>query len=272
MVKGIKKHRTTQKSVFPSLLLPVLYLILPIIPCSAETVSRDGGQPWIIWILLVCGLEALFILALFARTRKLRGAKDTLQNILDASCMVAIISTDQDGKINLFNEGAERMLGYTASEVVGKRTALQFHVPSEIENRERELSGRFGRPIRGMEVITAEAIETGHDEREWTYVRKDGTRFPGYLAVTPITDGQGRLTGMLGISIDISAHKQAEAALAESETSLRRQNAIFNTLLDNMISGVFMVEAPGGKPLVVNKAAQRLLGRAVSFPMRPKKI
>jgi PAS domain S-box-containing protein len=236
---------------------------MPIIPCSAETVVRNDSQQWLPGALLVCLIEALFILALYAQKRKLSGDRNTLQNILDASCMVAIISTDKDGKITLFNEGAERMLGYSASEVVGKLTPLHFHVPTEIEDRERELRERFGRPIRGIEVFTTEANETGHEEREWTYVRKDGTRFPGYLAVTPITNGQDRITGMLGISLDISGHKRAEEALAKSEASLRRQNEIFNTLLDNMTSGVFMVEAPSGKPIIANQAAQRLLGRGI---------
>lgn len=263
MVIGINKHRTTQKHVSLSQLLPLLYLFMPIIPCSAESIVRNDGQQWLPGALLLCLIEALFILALYAKKRKLCGDRNTLQNILDASCMVAIISTDKDGKITLFNEGAERMLGYSASEVVGKLTPLHFHVPTEIENRERELCEHFSRPIRGIEVFTAEANETGHEEREWTYVRKDGTRFPGYLAVTPITNDKGFLTGMLGISLDISGHKQTEEALAKSEASLRRQNEIFNTLLDNMTSGVFMVEAPSGKPIVANKAAQRLLGRGI---------
>ncbi len=263
MTEGKNDRRTTRKSVPLASLLPLIPFFLTALPCPAETLFPAASRQLTIGALLLAGIEAFVILALRSQKRKLRGVKDTLQNVLDASRMVAIIATDQDGKITLFNAGAERMLGYTAAEVVGIRSPQFFHLRDEIENRERELSERFGRPIRGMEVFTAEALATGHEEREWTYARKDGTRFPGYLAVTPIVNGQGQVTGMLGVSLDVSGLKQAEAALEESEFSLKRKNDILNTLLDNLTSGVFMVEAPGGKPIIANKAAQRLLGRGI---------
>ena len=263
MIESKKNRRTNRKPVSPASLVPLIFLFLTALPCPAETPVPPASRALAIGAILLAGIEALVILSLHAQNRKLRGVKDTLQNVLDASRMVAIVATDRNGKITLFNAGAERMLGYTAAEVVGIRSPLFFHLGDEIDNRERELSERFGRPIRGMEVFTAEALATGHEEREWTFTRKDGTRFPGYLGVTPIVNGQGSVTGMLGVSLDVSGLKRAEAALEESESTLRRKNEILNTLLDNLTSGVFMVEAPSGKPIIANKAAQRLLGRGI---------
>jgi signal transduction histidine kinase len=132
----------------------------------------------------------------------------------------AIISGDASG-IRLFNRGAERLLGYRADEIVGKRTAEIFHDPKEIARRAEALSAELGRPIApGFEVFLAKARSGPADENEWTYIRKDGTRVPVLLAVTAMRDATGAVTSFLGIARDIAQRKRAEEALRESHERL----------------------------------------------------
>ncbi|MBL8714918.1 MAG: PAS domain S-box protein [Myxococcales bacterium] len=133
-----------------------------------------------------------------------------------ASARVAIIETALDGTIREFNPAAEHMLGLRSDEVVGKATPGIFHDSDEVCARAAELSAELGRPIEpGFEAFVAKAREVGVDEREWTYVRKDGARFPVNLSVTLRTDAAGALLGYLGIASDISARVKAERALAQ---------------------------------------------------------
>ncbi|NJL39023.1 MAG: GAF domain-containing protein [Leptolyngbyaceae cyanobacterium SM1_4_3] len=135
------------------------------------------------------------------------------QAILDGA-NYTIISTDIDGTIRTFNRAAERMLGYSADEVVGKTTPLLIHDLQEVEQRARELSEELGVAIApGFECFVAKIRADGVEEREWTYIRKDGSRFPILLSATGLRDSNGNLTGFLGIGSDISDRKQAEEML-----------------------------------------------------------
>jgi PAS domain S-box-containing protein len=135
------------------------------------------------------------------------------QAILDGA-NYTIISTDIDGTIRTFNRAAERLLGYSAAEVVGKVTPLPIHDIQEVEQRARELSEELGVPIApGFECFVAKIKSGGVEEREWTYIRKDGSRFPIVLSATGLRDSDGNLTGFLGIGSDISDRKQAEEML-----------------------------------------------------------
>jgi PAS domain S-box-containing protein len=135
------------------------------------------------------------------------------QAILDGA-NYTIISTDRNGIIRTFNRAAERLLGYSAAEVVGKMTPLPLHDLEEVKQRAEELSQELGRAIApGFECFVAKASQGKVEEREWTYVRKDGDRFPILLSVTELRDAAGTLTGFLGIGSDISDRKQAEELL-----------------------------------------------------------
>ena len=94
---------------------------------------------------------------------ELREANGRLRALLNASKLNSIVATDPNGLITIFNSGAEQMLGYAASEMVGKQTPAVFHLVSEIEDRSRSLSEEFGRPIRGFDVFVqlARRGETG---------------------------------------------------------------------------------------------------------------
>jgi PAS domain S-box-containing protein len=135
------------------------------------------------------------------------------QAILD-SANFTVISTKVDGIITTFNATAERWLGYKAIEIVGKTTPIIIHDPEEVKQRSQELSQELGVKIEpGFEVFVAKARRGEPDEREWSYIRKDGSRFPVLLSVTALRDSEGKITGFLGIGSDISQRKQAEAEL-----------------------------------------------------------
>lgn len=144
-----------------------------------------------------------------------------LQSILDAATEVAIIATDSTGQIRTFNRGAEKMLGYAASELVGKHSPAIFHREEEVLGRGKELSDQFGRPIAGFEVFAALSKNGCAERREWTYIRKDGSQFIVSLVVTAVFDEAGALTGFLGIAIDVSDRREAEAALVRHRDRLQ---------------------------------------------------
>lgn len=126
----------------------------------------------------------------------------------------AVIATDTEGVITHFNPAAERMLGYTAAETIGKLTPAAFHDPAEIGARADELSRELGGPVApGFEVFVTRARAGVPDTREWTYVRQDGWRLPVLLSVSALRDHAGQLTGFLGIARDIAERRQAEAML-----------------------------------------------------------
>ncbi|AFZ16190.1 PAS domain S-box protein [Allocoleopsis franciscana] len=133
--------------------------------------------------------------------------------ILD-SANYAIISTTPDGIIRTFNAAAQRLLGYTAEEVVGKVTPLVIHDYAEVVQRAQELSEELGFWVEpGFESFVAKTRLGKIDEREWTYIRKDGSRFPVLLSITAVRDLEGNITGFLGIGHDITECQQAEAEL-----------------------------------------------------------
>lgn len=144
------------------------------------------------------------------RTHELRQLNLLLGSVLRSASEVAIIATDLEGTIQIFNTGAERMLGYSADELVGQSTPACFHLGEEVAARGRELSAEYGQEIEGFRALVHMAEREGAETREWTYVRKDGSRFPVMLAVTAMRDEFGALSGYLGIGVDTSARKAAE--------------------------------------------------------------
>lgn len=133
-----------------------------------------------------------------------------------------MIATDTQGVIRSINAGVETMLGYTAAELVGQLTPEVIHDRAEVAARAQVLTRELGRAVQpGFDALVAKARRSGGDENDWTYICKDGSRFPVRLSVTPLTDAAGNLTGFLGIGKDISAQKIAEAALRDSEARLR---------------------------------------------------
>ncbi len=123
----------------------------------------------------------------------------------------SIIATDLNGNINIFNPAAEKMLGYKASEVIDKKTPLIFHDYNEIVSRSNELSKELNRHIElGFNVFVEKLTNTNVDQREWTYIRKDGTRFPVLLSVTALHGINNEKIGYVGIAMDITERKRNE--------------------------------------------------------------
>src|SRR6185369_10130983 len=123
-----------------------------------------------------------------------------LQKAILSSANYAIISTNTKGIVTTFNAAAERWLGYQASEVVGKGSSTLWHDRSELEARARALSDELGTDIEpGFETLVAKARLMIADENEWTFVRKDGKRFPVSLSVTAMVDNLDNTTGFLSV-------------------------------------------------------------------------
>ncbi|MEQ6885793.1 ATP-binding protein [Salicola sp. Rm-C-2C1-2] len=141
------------------------------------------------------------------RTRELDETTRLLRNILEAATELAIIATDPRGQIILFNSGAERLLGYSASELNDCTPAI-FHDPDEIPETDFSIAANERDTV--FSQIVAKATEKGLDAQEWTYLRKDGARIPVWLTITPIHSDADDITGYLGIAEDITERKRLD--------------------------------------------------------------
>ncbi|MHC8412137.1 sensor domain-containing diguanylate cyclase [Pseudomonas sp. Hz4] len=161
-----------------------------------------------------------------AREQELRGTHGQLRGVLNAATQVAIIATDLRGVISTFNAGAEHMLGYTNAEVVGHMTLENLHLPRELLARSAELSARYGKPIPTCQAMLVEGGEEGgHEAREWTLLRSDGSHLTVNMLATPILDEQGLWVGHLAICIDITERKRVHEALAARDLLLKKLSA-----------------------------------------------
>ncbi|MEP7218841.1 MAG: PAS domain S-box protein, partial [Bacteroidota bacterium] len=157
------------------------------------------------------------------RTEAALHATMTLQRAILEGADYMIISTLPDGTIQLFNPAAARQLEYSADELVGKSSPAILHDLTEVVERASELTKELGETIEpGFEAFVAKARRGDPDANEWTYIAKDGRRFPVLLSVTRLTDVDGSVTGFLGIAQDITDRKRFESALRDSEERFRR--------------------------------------------------
>lgn len=164
----------------------------------------------------------------------------------------SIISTDINGIIVSFNTAAQRMLGYRPHELVGRHTPEIIHDRQEVVERAAELNHELGRPIApGFEAFVAKARTGLTDEREWTYIRKDGSRIPVLLSVTAMTAPDGEIIGFLGISDDLSEQKAIRADLRDSE-------ARYKTLFEHAGDTIFLIR--DGRFVDCNPATLEMFG------------
>jgi PAS domain S-box-containing protein len=149
-----------------------------------------------------------------------------LQNAILTSANFSSIATDAKGVIQIFNVGAERMLGYTAGEVLNKITPADISDPQELIARARALSAELATPITpGFEALVFKASREIEDIYELTYIRKDGSRFPAVVSVTALRDIQDEIIGYLLIGTDNTARKQVETERARLDQALQDKNA-----------------------------------------------
>ncbi|MGE4262972.1 MAG: PAS domain S-box protein [Desulfovibrio sp.] len=185
--------------------------------------------------------------------RKLAEADSAqLVGLINAASQAAIIATDTDGLITVFNRGAENMLGYTAEELVGLRTPELLHPTRELEEHGARLAAELNRPVEGVDRLVGMARDWGYEARRSTFIRKDGGHIPVELVITDIRDADGRPVGFLGIAVDISTRLKTEQALRESEGRL-------SAILETAVDAIFTADQ-GGRILMANPAACRTFG------------
>ena len=160
---------------------------------------------------------------------------NSLQRAILAGANYSIISTNTHGIIQTFNATAERMLGYITEEIIGRVSPALFHLKSEIEGRAKELSEELGSVIHpGFETLIAKARLGVPDEREWTFVRKDGSSLPVLLSVTALFDAKGGISGYLGIASDITDSKRNAAELLTAKEMAEAANRAKSDFLATM--------------------------------------
>ena len=176
------------------------------------------------------------------RTSELRHLNLLLGTVLRSATEVSIIATDLNGVIRVFNKGAERLLGYDAEELLGKNTPTLIHVPEEVADRGVELTKEYAQAIGGFRVFTHKPEREGAETREWTYIRKDGSRLPVTLVVTAMRDDEGKLSGYLGIAVDITERKAAEKELAASLETTQTQRSELMAVHEQLLMAAEVAE------------------------------
>ncbi len=193
--------------------------------CRGETVVTVESH----WTLLREDGRPAAVLEINTDITERKRAQELFGAVLAAATENAIVATDTAGTIQAFNAGAERMLGYTAAELVGKATPAVLHDRAEILARAVELGVEPGR-----EVFVHEIVQGRAETREWTYVRKDGTRLPVSVSATAMRDEHGEVRGFIGIATDISERKQVEQALRAARDAAESATRAKSEFLANM--------------------------------------
>jgi PAS domain S-box-containing protein len=193
-----------------------------------------------------------------------KGEKIKTQALQDAilnSAYFSSIATDEKGVIQIFNIGAERMLGYAASDVIDQITPADISDPKELIARAAELSLELGTPIApGFEALVFKASRGIEDIYELTYTRKDGSHFPAIVSVTALRDVDEGIIGYLLIGTDNTAKHEIEAVQAQLDEVLRDQQFYSHSLIESSIDALMMTD-PQGIISDVNNEMMSLTGR-----------
>jgi diguanylate cyclase (GGDEF)-like protein/PAS domain S-box-containing protein len=188
---------------------------------------------------------------------KVAAANAQRKAVLDAATRVAIIATDPQGVVTMFNTGAERLLEYSAAEMVGERSVIDLHRTRELAHHAERLAMTLDRPF---DVLVVRAAAEGLEEREWTWVRKDGKEITVLLSVTALRDEEGAITGFLHVATDVTERKAAEAML-------RKQSAAITASMDGI--GILDAELDF---TYANDALAKLFGFAVPQALLGKSL
>jgi PAS domain S-box-containing protein len=215
--------------------------------CAVEVEARSSVSPP--QILPSQGLKGEKI--------KTRALQDAILN----SAYFSSIATDEKGVIQIFNIGAERMLGYAASDVIDQITPADISDPKELIARAAELSLELGTPIApGFEALVFKASRGIEDIYELTYTRKDGSHFPAIVSVTALRDVDEGIIGYLLIGTDNTAKHEIEAVQAQLDAVLRDQQFYSHSLIESSIDALMMTD-PQGIISDVNNEMMLLTGR-----------
>ena len=183
-----------------------------------------------------------------------------LQSAIFNSANFSSIATDEKGVIQIFNVGAERMLGYTAADVMNKITPADISDPQEVIARAKALSAELGTTIApGFEALVFKASRGIEDIYELTYIRQDGSRFPAVVSVTALRNAQNAIIGYLLIGTDNAARKQVEAERMLLDQRVRDQQFYTRSLIESNIDALITTD-PRGIITDVNKQMEALTG------------
>jgi PAS domain S-box-containing protein len=183
-----------------------------------------------------------------------------LQSAIFNSANFSSIATDAQGVIQIFNVGAERMLGYAGADVMNKMTPADISDPQEVIARARALSVELDTPITpGFEALVFKAARGIEDIYELTYIRKDGSRFPAVVSVTALRDTQESIIGYLLIGTDNTARKQVEEEQKKLDQRLRDQQFYTRSFIESSIDAI-MATDPAGIITDVNRPMEVLTG------------
>jgi PAS domain S-box-containing protein len=193
---------------------------LRIAPTADFVESRKSELPSLVLVagLLVAALSALsvrFILISRLKSAHLASSLALNAGIISSSAHL-VIAIDDEYRIVNFNRAAEQALGYRAADVIGHRAIPIFLDPAELEERARTLSAELGETVPvGPGIFTKIPLRDGFETREWTFVRRNGTRFPANVTITPLRDELDTVTGFLGVIEDITVRKEVEKLKSE---------------------------------------------------------
>src|SRR5947207_2663138 len=194
------------------------------------------------------------------RTEEVLLKAGALQRAIFNSANFSSIATDAKGVIQIFNVGAERMLGYTAAEVMNRITPADISDPQELIARAKALSIELATTITpGFEALVFKASRGIEDIYELTYIRKDGSRFPAMVSVTALRDAQDAIIGYLLIGTDNTARKQVEEERMKLDQRLRDQQFYTRSLIESNIDAIMPTD-PQGIITDVNRQMEALTG------------
>jgi PAS domain S-box-containing protein len=267
------KNSSVERLMATGLAATLIVLLL----VGAIALNRGGGDPaasmhiQLSIALLLCFLGGLLLLA--KRQARLRSAQQSavlaapllkagaLQDAIFNSANFSSIATDAQGVIQIFNVGAQRMLGYAADDVVDKVTPANISDAQELIVRAAALSAEFGTAIRpGFEALVYKAVRGIEDIYELTYIRADGTRVPALVSVTALRGADGEVIGFLLIGTDNTVRKQVEAEQALLDQRLRDQQFYTRSLIESNIDPLITTD-PRGVISDVNHQMEMLTGR-----------
>ena len=158
-----------------------------------------------------------------------------MQGAILNSAPYGVITTSAEGIIATFNRAAEEMLGYKAAEVIGTETTFVLVDPEEVAMRARLLATELGVPPEtGFSIFRSKMLTGKPYQKEWTFIRKDGSRFPASLSLTAIQDESGKILGFMGVAIDISERKRAEMELLHAKEAAEAASRAKSEFLANM--------------------------------------
>jgi PAS domain S-box-containing protein len=203
----------------------------------------------------LAGLTTRYALVYRLKSESLNQSSQLNRAILPSTPLL-IVSTDKNGLIQSVNDAAQEQIGYTADELINKQNPGLWHDPNEVLTRAAVMSAELKQTIEpGFEVFVKKAALEGFDSNEWTFIRKDGSRFPVNLTVSPLRALDGSVTGYVGVIEDITERSQQQQALKASEE-------IFRLAMEHAPIGMGLI-APNGQWITVNPAMSAMLGHDV---------